>query len=82
MVPRPIISGACHLWSERYDPDLQDELTRKILGALRVKLMPEEQVRFRHAPTSNLKAYDDYLRGWESFWRFTKEANAQARQRF
>lgn len=33
-------------------------------------------------PTTNLEAYDDFLRGWESFWKDTKEANARARQLF
>jgi TolB-like protein/Tfp pilus assembly protein PilF len=79
---------AYHLWAERYDRDLQDifalqdELTQKILVALKVKLTPAEQARFRHAPTSNLEAYDLFLRGDEASWRFTKEANAQARQLF
>jgi adenylate cyclase len=79
---------AYHLWAERYDRDLQDifalqdELTQKILVALKVKLTPAEQARFRHAPTTNLEAYDVFLRGWEASWRFTREANAQARQLF
>jgi hypothetical protein len=32
--------------------------------------------------TDNLEAYDAFLRGHEYFLRFTKEANAQARQIF
>ncbi len=32
--------------------------------------------------TDNLEAYDSFLRGLEYFLRFTKEANAQARQMF
>jgi len=77
-----------HLWGERYDRPLkdifalQDEIRQKIVTALRVKLTPEEQKRFQRAPTNNLEAYDFYLRGTESFWRNTKEANAQARQMF
>ena len=54
--------------------------------ALKVKLTPEEQERFRHAPTNNLQAYDYWLRGLESifraFYEGKKEANAQARQMF
>jgi adenylate cyclase len=79
---------AYHLWSERYDRDLQnifalqDELAQKILLALRVKLTPAEQVRFRRAPTKNLEAYDYFLRGRESHRRSTKEANVQAQQMF
>jgi adenylate cyclase len=73
------------VWSERYDGPLkdifalQDEIRQKIVLALKVKLTPEEQERFRRAPTNNLEAYDYYLRGWGSMF-LTKEANAQARQ--
>src|SRR5262245_43963063 len=79
---------AYHLWSERYDRDLQDifalqdELAQKILLALRVKLTPAEQARFRRAPTGSLEAYDYFLRGRELHRRVTKEANAQAQQMF
>ena len=77
-----------HLWSERYERPLKDifalqeEIVRKIVLALRVKLTEEEQTRFKRAPTTNLEAYDYYLRGWQLFLRTTKEANAQARQMF
>jgi adenylate cyclase len=77
-----------HLWAERYDRELhdlfvlQDEITQKILTALRVTLTPEEQAQLRNAPTANLEAYDYYLRGTASFWTYTEEANAQARQMF
>jgi adenylate cyclase len=77
-----------HLWSERYDRPLtdifalQDEIRQKIVTALKVKLTPEEQERFRRAPTTNLEAYSYYLRGQEYFFRFTKEAILQARQMF
>jgi adenylate cyclase len=53
-----------HLWSERYDRPLQDifsvqdEIRQQIVFALKVKLTPEEQTRFKHAPTDNLEAYD------------------------
>jgi len=77
-----------HLWAERYDRPwqdifaLQDELREKIITALKVKLLPEEQARFQRAPTANLEAYDYYLRGVESYRRLTPEANAQAQQMF
>jgi adenylate cyclase len=77
-----------HLWSERYDRPLQDifavqdEIGQQIVFALNVKLTPEEQARFKNAPTNNLEAYDYYLRGWQLAWRTTKETNAQARQLF
>jgi adenylate cyclase len=77
-----------HLWSERYDWELkdifalQDEVRQKIVLALKVKLTSEEQERFKRFPTDNLEAYDHVLRGVEYIYRFTKEANAQARQLF
>jgi adenylate cyclase len=77
-----------HVWTERYDRELkdiftlQDEVIQKIVFALKVKLTPEEQERFRRTPTDNLEAYDFFLRGVGSFYRSTTEANAQARQLF
>jgi TolB-like protein/class 3 adenylate cyclase len=77
-----------HLWSERYDRPLQDifavqdEIRQQIVFALKVKLAPEEQARFKTAPTNNLEAYDYYLRGLQLFWHMTKETNAQARQMY
>jgi adenylate cyclase len=75
-----------HLWSERYDRPLkdifsiQDETRQKIVTALKVKLTPDEQERFRQAPTDNLEAYDYYLRGLDAYWPLTKEENSRARQ--
>ena len=51
-----------------------------------MKFTPEEQARFRRAPTDNLEAYDYFLRGREAYFRafyeHRKEANVQARQLF
>ncbi|MBI3800740.1 MAG: tetratricopeptide repeat protein [Deltaproteobacteria bacterium] len=77
-----------HLWAERYDRELQDifavqdEVTRKIVAALEVKLTEGEQQRLGRAPTENLEAYDYYLRGLECHALTTEEANAQAQQLF
>jgi adenylate cyclase len=77
-----------HLWAERYDRELQeifalqDDIRQKIVTALKVNLLPEEQERLRYFPTTNLEAYDYLLRGQAYFFHFTKAANAQARQMF
>jgi adenylate cyclase len=77
-----------HEWAERYDRELedifavQDEMTHRIAFALKVTLTPEEQARFRQAPTTNLDAYDCYLRGSEVSNDFTQERNTRARQLF
>jgi len=56
-----------HLWSETYDRKLddifavQDEITRAVVGALKVKLLPDGQAGTR-AGTTNVEAYNTFLR--------------------
>jgi adenylate cyclase len=77
-----------HEWAERYDRDLQDifavqdEVTQQIVAALKVKLTTIEQSRLGRPPTTNLEAYDSYLRGLEFYGRRTQATNTQARQMF
>jgi adenylate cyclase len=79
-----------HLWAERYDRKfedifaLQDEVTQKIVSALAVKLTKDEQIRqvCKCKYGCNIEAYDWYLRGLEYLYRFTQEANVQAREIF
>jgi adenylate cyclase len=60
-----------HLWAERYDRDLtdifavQDDVTRKIIDALRIALSPGEKARLASSGTTSLEAHDLYLRGRE-----------------
>ena len=77
-----------HLWSEQYDRPLkdifalQDEIVQKIVTTLKLQLTLQEQGYLVRKTTDNLEAYDTYLRGLDSYNRFTKEAMAQARQMF
>jgi adenylate cyclase len=77
-----------HLWSEQYDRPLtdlfalQDEIVQKIVTTLKLQLTLQEQGWVVRKHTDNLEAYDAFLRGVESYSRYTKEANAQARQLF
>jgi adenylate cyclase len=63
-------SGA-HVWAERYDRDLtdifavQDDVTHRIVEALKVTLSPAENARLADSGTPNIEAYDCYLRGRE-----------------
>jgi len=68
------IADGYHLWSEKYDRELkdvfaiQDEISSAIVGALRLKLTPQEKGRIAgHAITGNLEAYNLYLQG-RYFW--------------
>jgi len=77
-----------HLWAERYDRDLgdifalQDELTRRIVSVLSVKLGEEEHKRVAAKGTRVVAAYDRFLRGLEYTNQYTREANVQARKMF
>jgi adenylate cyclase len=64
-----LIDGATgnHVWAERYDRDLseifalQDEISKAIVSALKVKLLPEEKSAIEARGTLNLQAYTPYL---------------------
>ncbi len=67
-----------HLWAERYDRDLtdifevQDDVTRRIVDALKVTLSPAENERLTAGGTSSMDAYDYVLRGRELLLGKTK----------
>ncbi len=60
-----------HLWAERYDRDLtdifevQDEVTRHIVSALKVTLSDAEKSRIAGSGTRNVEAHDLFLKGRE-----------------
>ena len=57
-----------HLWADRFDRSVadvfavQDEVIRRIVDALAVRASGSEQQRLARPPTTNLEAYDYYLR--------------------
>jgi adenylate cyclase len=75
-----------HLWSERYDRDLkdlfvlQDEIARRIMTALQVKLTEGGYASGIAGSTSNLKALECFWRAEEHYFRFAKEDNDTARR--
>ncbi|HEX8841418.1 MAG TPA: TIR domain-containing protein [Sphingomicrobium sp.] len=64
-----LIDGATgdHAWAERYDRDLndifaiQDEISKAIVDALKLKLLPEEKKAIEQHGTTNVDAYNLYL---------------------
>ena len=72
-VAAQLIDGSTggHLWAERYDRDLtdifdvQDDVTRQIVGALRVTLSDAEKSRIAGGGTKNVEAHDLFLKGRE-----------------
>jgi len=63
------VSSGYHLWSERYDRELddvfaiQDEIARAIAKKLQITLGAGLAEQFIRPPTENLEAYDLYLKG-------------------
>jgi eukaryotic-like serine/threonine-protein kinase len=57
-----------HLWAEHYDRDvsdvfaIQNEIAKSIVAQLQAKLSPNERKALDEKPTSDLVAYDLYLR--------------------
>lgn len=68
-----------HLWAEIFDRNmddifaLQDEVTAKIIAALKIELTPSELEKLAQLPTDNLQAYDYYLKARKA--HFTYWAN-------
>ncbi|HTR19351.1 MAG TPA: protein kinase [Gemmatimonadales bacterium] len=82
------VADGYHLWSERYDRELedvfaiQDEIAGNIVKALRVVLSEDEKRAIEKAPTENVEAYDYYLRGRQYFHQFRRTGIQFARRMF
>ena len=74
-----------HVWAERFDRELedifavQDEVTRRIVGVLRVKLTDPEQRRREQRGKVNAEAYDYTMRARGCLLQFTPGAAEEAR---
>lgn len=74
------------LWAETYDRDLVDvfaiqtDVALRIAAALEAELSPDERLRVRRAPTSDLEAYQLYAQGRRWFTRYTLDALERARE--
>ncbi len=64
-------TNGAHLWAERYDRELtdifevQDDVTRRIVDALKISLTPGETARLNDTATTNVEAHDLFLRARE-----------------
>ncbi len=82
------VSDGYHLWSERYDRDLedvfavQDEIAESIVRALRVVLSDEEKRAIEKPRPENVRAYEYYLRGRQAFHQFREKSLQLARRMF
>ncbi len=69
------VADGYHLWSERYDRELedvfviQDEIAKNIVQALEIKLSKRDKRALGKAKTQDVQAYDYYLRGKNFFYK-------------
>jgi serine/threonine-protein kinase len=72
-----------HLWSDNYDRDLADifgiqtEIAKKVVQELKMTISSREQINIESTPTSDLTAYDFYLRGMDFESRGNRKEDLQ-----
>jgi TolB-like protein/Tfp pilus assembly protein PilF len=82
------VSGGHHLWSERFDREMedvfaiQDEITQAIVDKLKPRLLGEEKAKLAKRRAVDLEAYNLYLRGRWFRRRWTQEALKKAIEYF
>lgn len=82
------VADGYHLWSERYDRELedvfeiQDDISQAIVKALRVILSEGEKKAIEKVRSVNVEAYDFYLRGRQYFHQWRRKSMEYARQMF
>jgi adenylate cyclase len=81
-------SNGYQLWSERFDREIedifaiQDEIARSVLESLGLALSEREEFRFLKPSTTNIEAYEAYLRGRKLYHKWTRQSVEFARQMF
>jgi len=77
-----------HVWSERFDREIddifaiQDEIAQSVIQALGLSVTLGEERRLRRRSTTNVEAYEFYLRGRKLFQKWTRQNIALARAMF
>lgn len=77
-----------HLWSERFDRQVddvfavQEEIANSVINYLGLSLTPGKDRQLHKRSTTNVQAYEFYLRGRKLFQKWTRENIALARQMF
>jgi serine/threonine protein kinase/Tfp pilus assembly protein PilF len=72
------------LWAQTYDRklesvfDLQDDISKAIAEALKIRLTETETAELGRVPTESVDAYEFYLQGRSLFYTYEKAKNKQA----
>lgn len=76
------------IWAERYEGEIQDvfrfqdRIASALVSALHIHLAPGEREIFSRYPTTNVAAYDLFLRGQQQYGYRNRDANRLARKYF
>ena len=68
-----------HLWAEKYSGKLEDifeiqeQISRQIVDALKMRLSPEEDQKLADRPIDNVEAFECYHRARREIYKFTEE---------
>ena len=82
------VSDGSHIWSERYDRDLedvfaiQDEISMAIADNLKVKLIPSSPTNVPKRHSQNIEAFNFYLKGMYYWQKLTAEGYRKAAEYF
>jgi len=82
------IDDGYHLWSDRYDRDIedvfaiQDEIAQNIVRALELTLSEREERAIEEVPTTDVRAYEFYVRGLHYYHEKNRNGYELARNMF
>jgi len=78
------VAGDKHLWAQNYDRELDDvfavqsDIARQVANALRVRILPRDQIHIEKTPTRNPEAHALYLKGRYYWNQRSKESLLKA----
>ena len=75
-----------HIWAEKYHGtledtfDIQENVSRTIVDALKLKLSPEENRMIAEHSVDNIQVYECYLKAIQDLWKYTEDSLSRAEQ--
>jgi len=72
------------LWADKHSGtledifDIQEQISRRIVDALKMTLSPGEERRLAARPLDNVRAFECYQRAWHELYKFTREGLDEA----